>query len=504
MNCHSLAEWKTKSNDLSLTAKVFYENHFSDADNGEIFNKSVPFDREKTIIIARGGKKDIDKAVAAAQKAFYDGWGKIPATTRKKKLLKWIELMKKNADTLALLETMDMGKPIYFSQTEDIASGIDHFQWMAEASDKIYDDITPQHRNYIGLLRREPLGVVGSIVPWNYPFMMMSWKIAPALAAGNTVVLKPSEKSPLSALYLAKLWVEADLPPGVFNVVPGFGPEAGDSLAHHPDVKCLAFTGSTITAKKLLIASANSNMKRIWIEAGGKSPVLIFPDADIQKAVASVAESIFYNQGEVCIANSRLIVTPEVKEKIMPLLVEEAKNWIPGHPLDPKTMAGAVVDHIQFDRIHNYIEKGKREAQWVSLGDLGERGKFIDSSDFKKGFYVLPTIFDGVKNNMTIAREEIFGPVLSVITVNNEEEMVKVANDTTYGLGATLWTRDIIKAERIASTIESGTIWINCWGDGDAAMPFGGLKESGFGRDKSLHAFEKYTDIKAMVVGKKN
>lgn len=506
-NTKTFAEWIGLSEQVETEVKIFYNNKFHNAKSGKTFTKPMPHNLSRKITVAQGDKADIDLAVQAAEDSYRKGvWRNLGATERKKSMLRWVELMKKNYETIALLESMDMGKPISFSIEEDMSSGVNHFEWMAEAIDKVYDEITPPHESYFALLRREPLGVVGCIVPWNYPFMMTSWKVAPALAAGNSVVLKPSEKSPLSAQYIAKLWVEAGLPPGVFNVVPGLGGGAGNALAYHSKVRCLAFTGSTGTAKKLMQASGESNLKRIWIEAGGKSPFLVFEDADLKRAANTAAEAIFYNQGEVCIAGSRLILTAELKKSFLPLLIEEAKNWIPGHPLDPKTSSGAIVDQIQFERIQGYIKKGREEAQEISLGSLEQvnQANFIGSDAYKQGLYVLPTIFDDVDNRMAIGCEEIFGPVLSIITAKDEANMIELANDTPYGLAASVWTKDIIKADRVARDIEAGSVWVNCWGSGDAALPFGGLKESGFGRDKSLHALEKYSDIKSTIISKKN
>lgn len=500
MNNFTLHDWKQKAINLKVVNQAFIGGVFCDSESRNVYEKSIPYNQKEKISITRCNHLDVEKAVFEARKSFSQGeWRLLPAKERKKKLLQLVALMEKHKGEIALLDSMDMGKPISYSLNEDTKSGIDHFQWMAESIDKIYDEITPSNHDFIGLLRRQPVGVVAAIIPWNYPFMMMSWKIAPALAAGNSVILKPSEKSPLTALFIASLWEKLDLPKGVFNVLPGSGEEVGAPLSQHMDVNALVFTGSTQTAKKLLIASGKSNMKRVWLEAGGKCPTIILPNANIEKAVKAIATSIFYNQGEVCIAGSRLIVDKKTKEKLLPYLIEEAKKWFPNHPLNPQGNMGAIVDKLQYDKINDYIEIGKKHAK---LLEIDYQNDFQKSNEYKQGFYIPPKIFDEVDNSMQIAQEEIFGPVLSIITPKDKQDLIEVANDTQYGLGASIWTEDIMLAEKMATAIDAGSVWINCWGDGDATMPFGGMKQSGYGRDKSFHAFEKYTDIKAIIIGK--
>ncbi len=502
----SLEDWKKVLTGLDikrLENVAFIGNQFVKSARGDSYEKALPFKQSQKLKIAACTASDVDKAVASAKKSFEEAtWRKLPAKERKKKLLRFASSLEAHKEEIALLETLDMGKPIRYSLEEDVPGGIDHFQWMAECVDKLYDEIAPSHQDFIGMIRREPAGVVAAITPWNYPFLMMSWKAAPALAAGNSLVLKPSEKSPLTALYCCYLWQEQDLPPGVFNVIPGFGEDAGVPLSYHKDVDVLAFTGSTATAKKLLIASGKSNMKRVWLEAGGKSPTLVLPDADLDAAAKSIASSIFYNQGAVCIAGSRLILHKKIKEKLLEKLLAETTKWFPEHPLDPKGNMGAIVDDIQYQKIQNYIRLGKEEARLLTLPKPPGFSAFAKSAEYKEGLYVPPTIFDEVKNTSVIAQEEIFGPVLAVMTANDEAEMLRLANDTPFGLAATVWSKDILKAELFARNIRAGSVWINCWGDGDATIPFGGMKQSGFGRDKSLHAFDKYTDIKAIVLGK--
>src|SRR5439155_5142454 len=395
---------------------------------------------------------------------------------------------------LALLETLDMGKPIRESRNTDIPLAADCIQYYAEAVDKVYDEIAPTGPNALTMIYREPLGVVAAVVPWNFPMLMSSWKLGPSLATGNSVILKPAEQSPLTAIRIAELAAEAGIPQGVFQVVPGFGETAGQALGRHMDVDMVAFTGSTEVGKYFLRYAGESNMKRISLECGGKTPHVIMPDAgDLDAAAEAAAWGIFYNQGEVCNAGSRLLVHDSIKDDFMAKVLDVARTIRPGDPLEPDAQIGAMVDETQMRRVLGYIDKGKEEGADLILG--GERVR-ADSG----GFYIEPTVFDHVRNDMTIAQEEIFGPVLATISFGDEQEAVRIANDTIYGLTAAIWTDDLNRAHRMSRAIRAGIVWVNCFDHGDMSSPFGGFKQSGFGRDKSLHAMEKYTDYKAVWI----
>ncbi|MBS3997461.1 MAG: aldehyde dehydrogenase [Hydrogenophaga sp.] len=461
------------------------------ARDGQTFDCISPVDGRVLTQVARCAEADVDAAVSAARAAFEDRrWvGKAPAQ-RKRIMIRFAELIQANADALALTEALDMGKPIKYAKGVDVNSAANCIRWYGEAVDKIYDEIAPTPQTALALITREPVGVVGVIVPWNYPMIMAAWKIAPALAVGNSVVLKPSEKSPLTALRLAELALEAGIPPGVFNVVPGYGPEAGSPLALHMDVDCIAFTGSTRVGKQIHVMAGQSNLKRAWTELGGKSPNIVFADCpDLDRAVDAAVGSIFFNQGESCNAPSRLFVEASIKEAFLEKALAKVPGYQPGNPLDRNTVMGAIVDETQLSTVLRYIESGKSEGAKLLAG--GER-----VSPVAGGCYVQPTIFDGVTNDMTIAREEIFGPVLSVLSFSDAADVVRQANSNVYGLQAAVWTRDINKAHGVARALRAGTVHVNSYDEDDITVPFGGFKQSGVGRDKSLHAFDKYTETK--------
>ncbi|GAA0597688.1 aldehyde dehydrogenase [Caenispirillum bisanense] len=485
-------DYQKMAADLSPRTQLFIDGRFVPALSGKTFDRISPRDGRVIAQVAEGDAADVDVAVASARRAFEKGsWSQMPPARRKRVLLALADKMREHRNELALLETLDMGKPIRDAFAVDVMSAANAIQWHAEAIDKVYDEVAPTGPDALGLITREPIGVVAAVVPWNFPMLMAAWKLGPALAAGNSVIVKPAEQSPLSMLRIAELAAEAGLPDGVLNVVPGFGPTAGKALGLHMDVDCVAFTGSGEVGKLFLQYSGQSNMKRVWLEAGGKTPNIVLADApDLEKAAQHAAMGIFFNQGEVCTAASRLVVQESIREELVERIIRIGETMMPGDPLDPATAMGAIVDESQMKRVLGYIEKGRAEGATLRLG--GEQVRRNEG-----GFYIAPTVFDNVRNDMTIAQEEIFGPVLSVIAVKDAEEAVKVANDTAYGLAACIWTRDIRQAHRMARAVKAGSVWVNCWDGGDMTMPFGGFKQSGNGRDKSLHAMEKYTEMKA-------
>ncbi len=459
--------------------------------DGQTFDCISPVDGRVIAQVARCGAADIDVAVAAARAAFESRrWAAQPPAQRKRVLIKLAELLLAHRDELALTECLDMGKPLRFARSVDVAGAANCIRWYGEAIDKVYGEIAPTPADSLALITREPLGVVGVIVPWNYPLLMAAWKIAPALAAGNSVVLKPSEKSPLTALRLAELALEAGIPPGVFSVVPGHGPEAGSPLALHMDVDGIAFTGSTRVGKQIHVMAGQSNLKRAWTELGGKSPNIVFADCpDLDRAVEAAVNNVFFNQGESCNAPSRLFVEDSIKDALLEKALALVPKYQPGDPLAPGTLMGAVVDRIQLDTVLGHIESGREQGARLLTG-----GAAVEP--VAGGCYVQPTIFDGVTNDMRIAREEIFGPVLSVLSFSDAAEAVRQANDSLYGLQAAVWTRDLNKAHGVARALRAGTVHVNQYNDDDITVPFGGFRQSGIGRDKSLHAFDKYTELK--------
>ncbi len=461
------------------------------ARSGARFEDVSPLDGQVLCEVARCDGLDVDAAVRAGRAAFEDKrWrGKSPAE-RKRVLIELARLMVSHADELAHLETTDMGKPIRYARQVDVNSAANCIRWYGEAIDKIYDEIAPTGEQALALITREPLGVVGVVVPWNYPMIMAAWKIAPALACGNSVVLKPSEKSPLTALRMAELAVEAGLPDGVFNVVPGFGAEAGRALALHMDVDGIGFTGSTAVGKQIHIMAGQSNLKRAWTELGGKSPFMVLEDCpDLERAVQAALSGIFFNQGQSCNAPSRLLLHRNIKERFIERALELIPNYQPADPLHPDTVMGALVDKAQLGTVLAYIDRGRQDGARLIAG--GEAARLETG-----GFYVQPTIFDGVSNDMVIAREEIFGPVLSILAFDDVNEAVRMANDNLYGLQASVWSRDVNTAHAVARALRVGTVHVNQYDEDDITVPFGGYKQSGVGRDKSLHAFDKYTELK--------
>ncbi len=488
----TLADWQQRARDLQIEGRAFIQGEYTGAAAGATFDCISPLDGRVLAQVASCDQADADRAVQSARKAFEAGvWSRLAPVKRKAVMIRFAGLLEAHREELALLETLDMGKPISDSLQVDIPGSARALRWSGEAIDKIYDEVAATAHDELGLVTREPVGVVAAIVPWNFPLMMACWKLGPALSAGNSVILKPSEKSPLTAIRVAALALEAGIPPGVLNVLPGYGHAVGKALALHMDVDTLVFTGSTRVAKQLMIYAGESNMKRVWLEAGGKSPNIVFADApDLKAAASAAASAIAFNQGEVCTAGSRLLVQRSIKQEFLPMVVEALKAWKPGNPLDPETNVGALVDTQQLGTVLGYIEAGREGGAQVLVGGrqtLQETG----------GLYVEPTIFDGVDNAMKIAQEEIFGPVLSVIEFDELDEAIAIANDTQYGLAAAVWTSNLSKAHLVAKALRAGSVWVNQYDGGDMTAPFGGFKQSGNGRDKSLHAFDKYTELKA-------
>ena len=483
-----------KKNSLDFRTQAFIGGNYVNSTSGKTFESISPVDGQIITNVAECDVEDINKAVIAAREVFEKGsWSRMAPSKRKKILFNFADLMKKNILELGILETLNMGKPITRA-TGDIAACINCTKWYAEAIDKIYDDVAPTGDNIIATITREPIGVVGAVTPWNYPLLMACWKFAPALATGNSFILKPAEQSPLSALRIAELAVEAGMPEGVFNVVPGFGPTAGKALGMHMDVDKLGFTGSTEVGRYFLSYSGQSNMKRVSLECGGKSPNIIFADApDLDHAAKMAADGMFGNSGQVCDAPSRLLIEKSIKDEFLEKVSEYSKPWMPDDPFKPETLMGSIVDKTQTEGILDYIDTGKSEGANVLTG--GEQVK-KDSG----GYYISPTILKDVKNDMKVAKEEIFGPVLCSIDFENEDDALQIANDTSYGLNAIIWSNDLNRVHKLAKRIKSGKVLINSLSDGDMSLPHGGYKQSGFGRDKSLEALDQYTQSKLTLI----
>ena len=486
--------WKSRAENLRFRGQAFIDGRFVDAASGETFDSINPATGAVLTPVAACDAADVDRAVSAARRAFADGrWSRRPPAERKAVLLRLAGLIRENLQEMALLDSLDMGKLVHDAVTVDAPGSAHFFQWYAETVDKLYDEVAPTGPGDLALVRRVPLGVIGAVVPWNFPLDMATWKAAAALAAGNSVVLKPAEQSPLSALRLAELATDAGLPDGVLNVVPGFGAAAGRALGLHMDVDCLAFTGSTATGKRFMEYSGQSNLKQVWPETGGKSPNIVFADCeDLDAAADMAAFGIFFNQGEVCSANSRLYVEAPIRDRFLEKLVERAQAMQPGDPLDPASKMGAIVDERQTQGIMRFVEAGKRSARLVTGGERVS----VDG----KGCFVQPTIFADVTQDNPLARDEIFGPVLSVISFDTEDQAVAMANDSIYGLAASVWTDNLSRACRVADRLHVGTVSVNTVDALSAQTPFGGMKQSGFGRDLSLHSLEKYTALKTVWI----
>ena len=475
--------------------QLYIDGQWVDAESGKTFTTPNPATGQTLAEVAEGDKADIDKAVAAARRAFEGKWSKISARDRGRLIYRLSQLIESRAAELAAIETADNGKPIKETLYVDLPQVVENFEYFAGWATKIEGETIPVHGQMFNYTLREPVGVCGQIIPWNFPLLMAAWKLAPALAAGNTIVLKPAEQTPVGAMELAKLFEEAGFPQGVVNVVPGYGETAGAALASHPDIDKLAFTGSTEVGK-LVAKAAADNLTKVSLELGGKAPNIVFADADMEQAVNGAMMGIFFNQGQVCCAGSRLFLDARVKDEFLDRFKERAGRVKVGDPMDASTQMGPQVSEEQLNRIKGYVDIAKGEGATVLAGGCPPSLE----GDFQKGFFFQPTIFGEVKNDMRVAQEEIFGPVVSIITFTDEEELIKQANDTIYGLSAGIWTKDITRAHRFAKAIHAGVVWINTYNMFNAASPFGGYKQSGYGREMGKHALEMYTHVKSVWV----
>jgi acyl-CoA reductase-like NAD-dependent aldehyde dehydrogenase len=459
------------------------------AKSGKTFETINPSNEEVLALIAEGDKADVDEAVIAARKALDDGaWANMGPHQRARLMLKIADLIDQHADELADLESLDNGKPLTFSRGFDVPASAETFRYYAGWVTKIYGETNPSDPAFFNFTLREPVGVCGQIIPWNFPLLMAAWKLGPALACGNTVILKPAEQTPLTALRLGELLTEAGLPDGVVNVITGFGPGAGSSIAEHPAIDKVAFTGSTEVGKIILKASAG-NLKKVSLELGGKAPNIIFPDADLDQAVPTAMMGVYFNSGQVCCAGTRIFVQRDKYDEVVDKLANFSKGITAGDPFDAGSTIGPVVSREQYDRVKGYLSVGIEEGAKVSAG-----GSTVD----RKGYFVQPTLFSDVKNEMRVAREEIFGPVGAAISFKDENDAVFQGNNTEYGLSAGVWTRDVGRAHKVARALKAGTVWVNCYNQLDPISPFGGYKQSGFGRELGRYAIDLYTQIKSV------
>ena len=477
----------------TMQTRMLIDNKWVDSISGKTFETINPATGEVLANVAEADAVDIDVAVKAARKAFHmkAPWRRMSASERGKLLNRLADLIEKNADELAMLESLDNGKPRHVARTADLPLTMACYRYYAGWADKIQGKTIPINGDYFCYTRHEPVGVVGQIIPWNFPLLMQAWKLTPALACGNTVVLKAAEQTPLTALKIGELILEAGFPPGVVNILPGYGPTAGAALARHMDVDKIAFTGSTEVGHLILKASAESNLKRVTLELGGKSPNIVFSDAEMSQAVEGSHFALFFNQGQCCCAGSRVFVEEKIYDEFVERSAERAKRRTVGNPLDRSTEQGPQVDMDQFNKVLSYVESGKQEGAKLMCG--GERVG-------ERGYFVAPTVFADVNDEMKIAQEEIFGPVMSILKFKDMDDLIDRANKTIYGLAAAVWTRDIGKAHQIANSVRAGTVWVNCFDVFDAAAPFGGFKQSGIGRELGEYGLQQYSEIKTVTI----
>ncbi|MTH95754.1 aldehyde dehydrogenase [Roseibium sp. RKSG952] len=480
-------EYKAIAAQLVLPANAYIDGAYRPAQSGAVFATVNPATGDTLAEVAACDAKDVDFAVQKAREAFEDGrWSKMPPADRKQVLIRFAKLLKRNLRELAVMESLDSGKTIFDCETVDLPETIHCLTWHAEAIDKIYDQVSPASDDHVAMIVREPAGVVGLVLPWNFPLLMLAWKIGPALAAGCSVIVKPAEETSLTALRVAELASEAGVPRGVFNVLPGTGPDVGEPLGRHMDVDMISFTGSTDTGRRFLRYAADSNLKEVVLEMGGKNPCIVLKDAEnLDRVAAHVVNGAFWNMGENCSASSRLIVEDDIKDALLERIAAHAREWALGDPLDPEHRVGALVSKAHFEKVASYLDTGAH----VLMGGKTHAGAFVE-----------PTVLEPERGS-SLVREEIFGPVLSVIPVRSFEEAIALANDTEYGLAAALFTGNAKKALRGARSIKAGTVTVNCFGEGDISTPFGGFRQSGFGgRDNGLAAHDQYTQIKTIWI----
>jgi aldehyde dehydrogenase (NAD+) len=472
--------------------KLLINNKWVESTSGKTFPTINPSTGEVITQVAESDAPDVDKAVAAARAAFEKGaWRKMSASQRGNLMNKLADLIEKHADELAQLESLDNGKPYHIARAADLPLTIACYRYYAGWADKIQGKTIPVNGRYFCYTKLEPVGVVGQIIPWNFPLLMQAWKLGPALAAGCTVVMKPAEQTPLSALRVGELMLEAGFPEGVVNLLPGYGPTAGAAIARHMDVDKVAFTGSTEVGHLIMRAAADTNLKRVTLELGGKSPNIVFADADMDQAIEGSHQALFFNQGQCCCAGSRLFVEEKCYDEFVEKSVARAKKRTVGNPFDKNTEQGPQVDQDQFNKVMGYIDAGKNEKANLLTG-----GKRVGN----KGYFIEPTVFGDVQDNMKIAQEEIFGPVMTILKFKDLDEVVERANKTLYGLAAAVWTQDITKAHAIADSVRAGTVWVNCFDVFDAGAPFGGFKQSGIGRELGEYSLSNYTEVKTVTV----